>query len=181
VSVLSYSFLFLKKIKRQPSKLVSSKSWIAKLLFLNQNSSLMEFMNIVKTLISDYPGYLMLGLFLVIIGAAGGAALFTKGGYSWLAAFVPVWNVIIILKMVGRPVSHLAYFLVPFYNVYFFFKLFIELAQSFGKNSILDYILVCVFNVFYVLNLALAYNEEYLGPVYGKDLKNVRDGKPALV
>jgi hypothetical protein len=26
---------------------------------------------------------------------------------------------------------------------------------------------VCVFNVFYVLNLALAYNEEYQGPVYG--------------
>jgi hypothetical protein len=34
---------------------------------------------------------------------------------------------------------------------------------------LIDYILVCVFNVFYVLNLALAYNEEYQGPVYGVD------------
>jgi hypothetical protein len=69
--------------------------------------------------------------------------------------------------MVGRPVSHLAFFLVPFYNIYFFFRLCVELAQSFGKYSLIDYVLVCVFNVFYVLNLALAYNEEYKGPVYG--------------
>jgi hypothetical protein len=66
-------------------------------------------------------------------------------------------------------VSHLAFFLVPFYNVYFFFRLCVELAQSFGKYSIIDYVLVSVFNVFYVLNLALAYNEEYQGPVYGVD------------
>jgi hypothetical protein len=64
-------------------------------------------------------------------------------------------------------VSHLAFFLVPFYNIYFFFRLCVELAQSFGKYSLTDYVLVCVFNVFYVLNLALAYNEEYQGPVYG--------------
>jgi signal peptidase I len=84
-----------------------------------------------------------------------------------VAALVPIWNVVVVLKMVGRPVSHLAFFLVPFYNIYFFFRLCVELAQSFGKYSLIDYVLVCVFNVFYVLNLALAYNEEYQGPVYG--------------
>jgi hypothetical protein len=95
--------------------------------------------------------------------------LFAKADQPWVAALVPVWNVVVVLKMVGRPVSHLAFFLVPFYNIYFFFRLCVELAQSFGKYSLIDYILVCVFNVFYVLNLALAYNEEYQGPVYGVD------------
>jgi hypothetical protein len=99
----------------------------------------------------------------------GAARLFAKADQPWVAAFIPVWNVAIVLKMVGRPVSHLAFFLVPFYNVYFFFRLCVELAQSFGKYSIIDYVLVSVFNVFYVLNLALAYNEEYQGPVYGVD------------
>jgi hypothetical protein len=97
----------------------------------------------------------------------GAARLFAKANQPWVAAFIPVWNVIVVLKMVGRPVSHLAFFLVPFYNVYFFFRLCVELAQSFGKYSIIDYVLVSVFNVFYILNLALAYNEEYQGPVYG--------------
>lgn len=41
-------------------------------------------------------------------------------------------------------------------------------AQSFGKDHWLDHVLVIVFNAFYVLNLGLAYNEEYEGPVYEK-------------
>ena len=45
----------------------------------------------------------------------------------------------------------------------------------------LDAMMVCFFNVFYVLNLGLAYQEEYLGPVYGVDIKDVQGRKPALV
>jgi hypothetical protein len=134
-----------------------------------------------QLIIDEYMGYAVLALFLAIIGAVGAAKLFGKANRPWFAAFVPIWNVIEVLRIVGRPVSHIAYFLVPFYNIYFFFRLCIELAQSFGKYTLLDYILVCVFNIFYVLNLALAYNEEYQGPVFGKDPKAVQEGKPALV
>ncbi len=136
--------------------------------------------SLFQLLLDDYAGYLALGLFLTIIGAVGAAKLFAKANQPWLAAFVPGWNVIIVLRMVGRPASHIAFFLVPFYNIYFFFRLCVELAQSFGKYTLVDYILVCLLNVFYVLNLALAYNEEYHGTVYGKDLKTVQEGKPAL-
>ena len=125
--------------------------------------------SIFQSLVNEYAGYTFLGGFLLIIGSLGAARLFAKADQPWVAAFIPVWNVAIVLKMVGRPVSHLAFFLVPFYNVYFFFRLCVELAQSFGKYSLIDYVLVSVFNVFYVLNLALAYNEEYQGPVYGVD------------
>jgi hypothetical protein len=45
------------------------------------------------------------------------------------------------------------------------------LAQSFGKHHWLDHVLVVVFNAFYVLNLGLAYNEEYQGPAYRKGAK----------
>jgi hypothetical protein len=51
-------------------------------------------------------------------------------------------------------------------NVFFGFKVLVQLAQSFGKRSNTDALLVCLFNVFYMLNLALAYDEEYVGPVY---------------
>jgi hypothetical protein len=125
--------------------------------------------SIFQSLVNEYAGYTFLAGFLLVIGSLGAARLFAKADQPWVAALVPVWNVVIVLKMVGRPVSHLAFFLVPFYNIYFFFRLCVELAQSFGKYSLIDYVLVCVFNVFYVLNLALAYNEEYQGPVYGVD------------
>ena len=129
----------------------------------------MNSLSIFQSLVNEYAGYTFLVGFLLVIGSLGAARLFAKANQPWVAAFIPVWNVAIVLKMVGRPVSHLAFFLVPFYNVYFFFRLCVELAQSFGKYSIIDYVLVSVFNVFYVLNLALAYNEEYEGPVYGVD------------
>ena len=137
--------------------------------------------NFFTVLLEDYPGYLAMGVFVVIIGAVGGAKLFAKAGKPWVAAFVPIWNVITVLKMVGRPASHVAFFLVPVYNIYFFFRLCIEIAQTYGKYSTTEYVLVCVLNVFYILNLALAYNEEYLGPVYGRDLKNVQENNAALV
>jgi hypothetical protein len=126
------------------------------------------------------PHYIMGGFLIILIGAAAKARLFAKGNQPWFAAFVPIWDMIVTLRMVGRPTSHVAYFLVPGFNIYFSFKLLIEIAQSFGKVSIVDYVLVCVFNIFYVLNLALAYNEEYLGPVYGKDIHEVASRKPAM-
>ena len=126
-----------------------------------QNSELMRLFS------SENAGYSFLALFILIIGAVGAARLFVKCGQPWLAAVVPFWNVVVLCKVVGRPVSHAWLLLVPVFNVYFIFKLFIELAQSFGKTSWVDYTLVCVFNVFYVLNLAMSYDYEYQGPVYG--------------
>jgi hypothetical protein len=137
--------------------------------------------NIFQLLFDEYAGYSALAVFLIIIGAVGAAKLFAKANQPWYAAFIPVWNLIVVMRIVGRPSSHVAFFLVPFFNIYFFFRICVELAQSFGTYSVVDYVLVCVLNIFYVLNLALAYNEEYHGPVYGKDTKSVQEGKPALV
>jgi signal peptidase I len=137
--------------------------------------------NIFQLLFDEYAGYSFLVMFLVIIGAVGAAKLFAKANQPWYAAFIPVWNMVVVMRIVGRPASHVAYFLVPFYNIYFFFRTCVELAQSFGKYTVLDYVLVCLLNIFYVLNLALAYNEEYHGPVFGRDHKGVQEGKPALV
>jgi hypothetical protein len=138
-------------------------------------------MNSIQSLFKDYPGYFLLALFIFIISAVGAAKLFAKAGRRWYAAFIPVYNIIEVLRMVGRPTSHIGFLLVPIFNIYFVFRLFIEIAQSFGKYTVIDYVLVCFFNGFYVLNLALAHNEEYIGPVYGRGHKNVQEQEPALV
>ena len=72
------------------------------------------------------------------------------------------------MRIVGRPETHALWLLVPGINVYFAARWLVELAQSFGKTHWLDYVLVVLFNAFYVLNLGLAYSEEYEGPVYQK-------------
>ncbi|MEY3398713.1 MAG: hypothetical protein RL220_1307 [Bacteroidota bacterium] len=127
------------------------------------------------------PGYFLLGGFIFLIGIVGKWRLFVKANQPGLAAIVPVWDVLVTLRLVGRPASHLAYLLVPGYNIYFLFRLLIEVAQSYGKYTIVDYVMVCLFNVFYVLNLGLAYNEYYYGPVYGMDFKDVQARKEPVL
>ena len=106
-------------------------------------------------------------MFLTLIALGANAKLFMKCEQPIWAAFVPGYNVVIAMRILGRPDAHALLFLVPGFNVYFFFKTIIELAQSFGKTTMTDFLLATVFNVFYVLNLSLAYQEEYQGPVYG--------------
>lgn len=107
-------------------------------------------------------------VFLGMIAASGAARLFDKAGQPFWHALVPGLNVVALMRIVGRPELHALWILVPGVNVYFVARWLIELAQSFGKTSVLDYVLVVLFNAFYVLNLGLAYSEEYEGPVYAK-------------
>lgn len=106
-------------------------------------------------------------IFLTLIALGANAKLFMKCEQPIWAAFVPGYNVVVAMRILGRPDAHALLFLIPAFNVYFFFKTVIELAQSFGKHTMTDFALAAVFNVFYVLNLSLAYQEEYQGPVYG--------------
>lgn len=125
----------------------------------------------INSFLSDEnAGFYIAGILLILIGSMSAARLFYKTGQPWLAAFVPVWNVLIILDIVGRPRIHVAYFLIPFFNVYFYFLLCIELAQAFGKTSKADALMSCTLNILYVVHLALDYDEVYEGPIY----KNVK-------
>ena len=115
------------------------------------------------------PGTLIVICIIVFIGIVGQWALYSKCDLPGIACIVPFWNVVVFLKIMGRPWYHMFFFLIPLYNIYFVFKVYIELCQSFGKTSTTDYILVVLLNGLYVLNLALSYDTKYVGPVYGKE------------
>ncbi len=106
-------------------------------------------------------------LFITLIALAGNWRLFVKCNQPGWAVVVPGYNVVVAMRIIGRPAWHALYFLIPGFNLYFFFRTILELANTFGKQSTLDYVLACVFNVFYILNLGLSEDEGYRGPVYG--------------
>lgn len=115
-------------------------------------------------------GGLGLGLlFISLIGLAGNWRLFVKCNQPGWAVIVPGYNVVVAMRIIGRPATHALYFLIPVFNLYFFFKTILELANTFGKETVLDYVLACVFNVFYILNLGLSEEEDYLGPIYSQN------------
>lgn len=127
------------------------------------------FQNIYDTLYASMgDGMFLLAGILAFIGIVAQWRLYEKANQPGIASIVPIWNVIVFLRIVGRPASHIFLFLIPIYGqLYMIPKVYIELCNSFGKRTILDYILVILFNGFYILNLGLSYETEYEGPVYG--------------
>lgn len=112
------------------------------------------------------PGIFVIMILMAFIGLVAQWKLFEKCNLPGYAALIPGYNVVIFLKILGRPAHHALLFLVPLYNLYFVVKVFVELCQSFGRNSMFDYTMVLLFNGLYVLNLGLSYDAKYRGPVY---------------
>jgi signal peptidase I len=115
------------------------------------------------------PYVIALGIFSGI-GLIGKVALFSKAEQPAWASFVPIYDMVITMRIVGRPDKHIFLFLIPIYNVYLGFKMCTEIASAFGKSSPSDYLWACILNVFYILHLAFSYSIEYQGPVFRKHL-----------
>ena len=104
-------------------------------------------------------------VFIAIISLVANILLFVKADLPWWSVFIPFYNIMTGMKLIGRPTWHAFLFFTPA-AIYLIKKTILEIAQSFGKNKLSDYVLVLVFNVFYILNLGLSPEEEYVGPAY---------------
>lgn len=61
--------------------------------------------------------------------------VFTKAGKPGWAAIIPIYNIIVILEIVGKPIWWIVLFLVPIVNLVISIIVYIELAKSFGKGT----------------------------------------------
>ena len=123
--------------------------------------------------------YIIIG-FTVMIGIVAQWRLYEKADQPGIASIVPIWNIVVFLKLVGRPASHMWLFLIPVYGqIYLMPKVWIEICQAFGKRTMLDYVLVVIFNGLYILNLGLSYDIDYVGPVYGKKIETEKHNRTA--
>jgi hypothetical protein len=88
--------------------------------------------------------------------------LFTKAGQPGWAAIVPIYNIIVLLKIVGKPLWWLILFMIPFVNFVIMLLLCIELAKSFGKSTGFGIGLLFLGVIFFPM-LAFG-NDRYMGP-----------------
>ncbi len=108
---------------------------------------------------------LILGLVGYVVGALGLMGVFRKAGQPGWAAFVPVYNTIVLLQVVGRPLWWFLLLLVPGVNVVVAVVLMNDLAKSFGQGTGFTVGLVLLSLVFvYVLWLG---SSTYRGPAAG--------------
>ncbi len=88
--------------------------------------------------------------------------VYTKAGKPGWAVIIPIYNVLVMLEIVGRPWWWLLLMLIPLANVVVAFVLAFDIAKSFGKGSGFALGLI-FFNVIFFLILGFG-KAEYVGP-----------------
>jgi hypothetical protein len=80
-------------------------------------------------------GFALFMLAFVVLMIASMWKVFTKAGKPGWAAIIPIYNVIVLLEMVRKPMWWIVMFLIPFVSLIFMILLYIELAKAFGKSG----------------------------------------------
>ncbi len=73
-------------------------------------------------------------LALIVVVVAGMWKMFTKAGQPGFFAIIPIVNMYILLKIVGRPWWWLILMFIPLISIIFAIIVMLDLAKSFGKG-----------------------------------------------
>lgn len=102
--------------------------------------------------------------FLVIQGIHGLGTwkLYIKAGRQAWEAFIPVYNAVVLMKIINRPWWWTILLFLPIVNLIMFAVVWVETARSFGKHSNLDTLLAVVTLGFYNYYLNYAADVEHI-------------------
>jgi len=91
--------------------------------------------------------------------------VFTKAGKPGWAAIVPIYNIIVLLEIIGKPLWWIVLFLIPFVSLVAAIMVSLEVAKCFGKTPGFGIGLALLSFIFYPI---LAFGDaRYLGPQSG--------------
>jgi len=76
---------------------------------------------------------LVLGLSVLMLAAMW--KVFTKAGRPGWACIVPIYNIIVLLDVVGKPVWWIVLYFIPIANIVVGIMVMIALAENFGKGG----------------------------------------------
>lgn len=80
-------------------------------------------------------GIIIFYVAVIVLMIASFWKIFEKAGQPGWAAIVPIYNIIILLKIVDKPVWWIVLFFIPIVNFVISILLNIELAKKFGKDT----------------------------------------------
>ena len=74
-------------------------------------------------------------LAIIVLVIAGFWCVFTKAGEAGWKSIIPIWNIIVLLRIVGRPVWWIVLLIIPLVNIVVSLIISLDLAKSFGKGN----------------------------------------------
>ncbi len=101
----------------------------------------------------SFTGWLIFFLIIQVIHFLGTWKLYQKAGRKAWEALIPVYNAIILMKIINRPKWYVILLFVPVVNLLMFPVVWVETIRSFGKNRALDTWLVLLSLGFYIFYL----------------------------
>jgi Family of unknown function (DUF5684) len=98
-------------------------------------------------------GFIMTLIYLAIIVViiAGLWKVFEKAGKPGWAAIVPIYNLVVLLEIAGKPIWWIVLFLIPLVNFVVAILVSIEIAKAFGKDTLYGVGLALLGFIFYPL------------------------------
>lgn len=102
------------------------------------------------------------GLFALVV-IVGLWKVYTKADQPGWAAIIPIYNIYIMTKIIGRPWWWLLLLFIPIVNIIVSIIMAIDLAKSFGKDAAYGVLLLWLLNVIGYLILGFG-DAEYQGP-----------------
>jgi hypothetical protein len=78
--------------------------------------------------------FMIVWLVVLVAVIAGMWKMFEKAGKPGWAAIVPIYNIIVLLEIVGRPLWWIVLFLIPCVSLVAWIIIAIDVAKAFGKD-----------------------------------------------
>ena len=101
-------------------------------------------------------------LLVQIVHFLGTWKLYESAGRKRWEAAIPVYNAIVLMKIIGRPTWWTILLFIPIINLIMFPVIWVETLRSFGKRSSLDTFLVLITLGFYIYYLNYTQKLEYV-------------------
>ncbi|PYK09313.1 MAG: signal peptidase I [Verrucomicrobia bacterium] len=123
------------------------------------------------------PLSVVVGLLIALLLIVAMWKVFTKAGQPGWASIIPIYNLYIWCKIVGRPGWWILLMLIPFVNIIVGIILCIDMARSFGKGAGFGIGLALLGIIFWpILGFGSA---QYQGPTASAEVAVVPPPQPA--
>jgi hypothetical protein len=80
-------------------------------------------------------GFMVVWFAIVILMVASMWKVFVKAGKPGWAAIIPIYNLVVLLEIAGKPAWWVILFIIPIVNVVMIFVVSLALARKFGKGA----------------------------------------------
>ena len=101
----------------------------------------------------SWLGWFLFFLFVQLIHGLGTYRLYSSAGFKSLAAFIPIYNALVLMRIINRPWWWVILLFIPIVNIMMFPVIWIETCKNFGKKSWTSIFLVIITFGLYIYSI----------------------------